>query len=86
MMNEQDQEQLEKNLNALPTMCLVNHPTEAEIVAIYKGQSGYYSTCVEDVEIANKAMNITPEQVQAMLIGSMFGWHVKGAHPDSHKK
>ena len=24
----------------------------------------------------------TPEQVEAMLVGSTFGWHVPGADPD----
>lgn len=34
----------------------------------------------------NKRAGVTPEQAEAMQIGSMFGWEVPGADPDMHRK
>lgn len=33
----------------------------------------------------NSRAGVTPEQAEAMQIGSMFGWEVPGADPDNHK-
>jgi hypothetical protein len=27
---------------------------------------------------------VTPAQIEAMMVGSMFGWHVPGANPDRY--
>ena len=32
----------------------------------------------------NKRARVTPEQAQAMEMGSMFGWEVPGANPDNY--
>jgi hypothetical protein len=36
-----------------------------------------------DVDAYNACNGVTVAQVQAMQVGSMFGWNVPGADPDS---
>ena len=47
---------------------------------------GYYSANPRlDLDRFNRNKGITPEQAEAMLIGSLFGWEVPGADPDIWK-
>ena len=84
--------QLQKNLAALPELVYIDNsdhrvPGAPKIIAVKRGESGYFpiqtSLSVEDL---NFPLNVTREQIEAMFIGSMFGWDVPGAHPDAHKK
>lgn len=76
--------QLEKNLSKLPDHCAAMHPTENFPILIKKGESGYYplSGNEENVDQYNKDRDVTPQQVEAMLAGSVFGFQVPGADPD----
>lgn len=74
-------------LAKLPPRCFVQIPGShgPRIVEIVRGVPGY-----SDVETALPAARLnaglpeppTPEQAEAMLFGSMFGWHLPEADPD----
>ena len=38
------------------------------------------------VEVFNRPLGVTPEQVEAMLAGSLFGWNCPAANPKSRNK
>ena len=83
----------------LPELCytMVSGNAPGERIGIIKrGESGYYltdfdskTTSKEIVEECvaefNKRLGVKPSQVEAMEIGSMFGWDVPGADPDKFK-
>lgn len=51
---------------------------------VVRGEIGHYPRphlTVEDAERFNAALGIDAATQQAMLVGSMFGWHVPGADP-----
>lgn len=90
--------QKERNLAKLPPVAFVDNPftdeartcrtysTEAPIIAIERGEMGFkpiYSR--KSADELNAAEGVTPEQRQAMLAGSMFGWHVPGADPEFYQ-
>ena len=67
-----------------PTWCFVPVPGGDEMVIVSDNVSGYSS--VPDGELkrwdsdkANAIIGVSDLQSRAMLIGSMFGWHVPGA-------
>jgi hypothetical protein len=82
--------------NKLPNLCFICIPERDPgdyIVAIRLGQSGCYATTYDTKNLAdaqrlvaqiNERLGITPQQVEYMRVGSMFGWDVPGANPD-HK-
>jgi len=70
----------------LPEQCAVVLPGHGGAIALVKrGERGYFSTnwTAEDMERYNNANNVTQKQINAMLMGSMFGWDVPGADPDN---
>lgn len=79
-------------LQKLPEKCVIG-PTEAKTLAIdvgyaiHRGIPGYTPVPSLNDEMAerfNKEWSVTPAQKEAMMIGSMFGWHVPGADPDNY--
>lgn len=74
-------------LAKLPPRCFASIPSSRgpRTVLIIRGVPGYTdmdtSITVHDLNSALPKPP-TPEQVEAMLVGSMFGWHVPGADPD----
>ena len=69
-------------LSKLPPRCFAQIPSTGEIVAIVRGEAGYRPVMtVQTVGQLNATLPDppTPEQVEAMLAGSMFGWHVSAA-------
>lgn len=69
-------------MNNLPEMCMSLLHGTGEPIIIKRGKSGYYPYH-GDPDDFNKSAGVTPAQVAAMEVGSMFGWHVPGADPDS---
>lgn len=83
------------NLARLPTLCYAlmdSREPGSRIVLIKAGESGYYKTDVdrptleldaarEIVDRLNSRLGVTPRQVEAMVCGSAFGWHVPGTDP-----
>ena len=60
-----------------------------------KGESGYYKTNIlsndrteaqKIVDGYNDKLGITKAQAEAMVAGSMFGWHVPAADPKNYDK
>lgn len=69
----------------LPASCYARHPSDESPIYIMFGMRGYYPIEREiDVDAENERFGVTPAQVEAMLVGSMFGWDVPGADPDKY--
>lgn len=85
-------------LAKLPLLCiayLACNPVGRRIVAIRRGERGYYPTNFDDshlteeeitdlVGVLNGRLGVTPREKEAMIVGSMFGWDMPGADPDCH--
>lgn len=76
--------------NELPETCFITLPGTGDLIILKRGETGYYRSEWEtgdrekNQEIAdyhNRKRGITPAQVEAMLVGSMFGFDVPGAKP-----
>ncbi len=68
----------------LPVRCYAQHPTTGETVLIIRGQLGYWpegGAATPEQLNAGLPSPPMPEQVVAMLAGSMFGWAVRGPDP-----
>lgn len=85
--------QFTKNMNALPELCYAIDPVTDRAVILQRGTSGYYPVDHDKFPFAkrdpaafvlqqNTAMQITDEQREAMIFGSMFGWDTPGADPE----
>ena len=69
-------------LSKLPPRCFAQLPSTGETIAIICGEAGYHPVVtVQTVEQLNASLPQppTPEQVEALLVGSIFGWHVPAA-------
>ncbi len=76
--------------NDLPETCLATLPSTGELIVLKRGETGYFRS---DWDTGNKAENkklaewhnhrcgITPAQVKAMQVGTMFGFDAPGADP-----
>ena len=82
-----------KLAEGLPEMCFSTLKTTGELICIKRGESGYYPSTwsstnkeenVEKADQLNEELGVTPEQRQAMEIGSMAGWNVPGADPANY--
>jgi hypothetical protein len=74
-----------RNLLQLPAQCAARYPGTKAPILIDRGVDGYTPLPAGlDVDAWNEGAKVTPQQVQAMLAGSMFGWHVPGADPSHY--
>lgn len=71
-------------LQKLPEMCLTRSKETGAVIAIRRGELGYYpiETHLTPEEF-NDRRGISAEQVEAMENGSVFGWEVPNADPDN---
>jgi hypothetical protein len=83
--------------NKLPELCYVKIPggePGRRVGIIKRGEAGYYLTDYDNskasqdvieefVDEMNEALGVSHEQATAMLVGSMWGWHLPGADPDA---
>ena len=82
---------------SLPEQCYIYVQTVNKIGIVKKGESGYYKTDLlecneikshtkakEFVDELNEQLGVTPAQREAMMAGSMFGWHTPAANPKSY--
>ena len=77
----------------LPEVCYSILPSTGDVIIIKHGESGYYRCeySTEDKafnrEFANDRnanLGVSKAQVEAMLAGSMYGWDVPAADPESY--
>lgn len=75
------------NFKKLPEFCYCYHPVTKHPIRIYRGTDGYAPPLYPEVwvEEINGNIGVTVEQEEAMLAGSMFGWHIPLADPDTYK-
>jgi hypothetical protein len=82
-----------KLAEGLPELCFSVLPRTGELICIKRGESGYYRSDwntddkEQNIELAdynNERLGVTPEQRQAMEVGSMAGWDVPGADPANY--
>lgn len=76
--------------NVLPETCFATSPDSGKLIVLKRGESGY---SFSDWETGDKTKNqeiadlyngkcgIAPAQVEAMQVGSIFGFHVPDANP-----
>ena len=73
----------------LPAQAYVLKSGSDEVILVKKGETGFYPTALrgdrEFVRGLNEKLNVTPAQAQAMMTGSLFGWHVPGADPAAYE-
>jgi hypothetical protein len=76
----------------LPRTCYATHPTDASLILLKRGETGYYPTegyslnnavptFDELADLLNERLGVTKAQRAAMEAGSLFGWHVPAADP-----
>lgn len=79
--------------SSLPAQCYSTLAGTGEVILVKKGESGYYKTDLDMgdraknralVEEYNQKLGVTKAQEAAMQAGSMFGWHVPAADPNSY--
>lgn len=71
----------------LPPLCYARQPETGATVLIVRGEPGYHPVETSlTPEQLNSALAVPPTgaQVEALLIGSMFGWQAAGADPVWH--
>jgi len=80
---DQEDARMLDNICKLPKLCYFTHDTDGPSFII-AGEGGYTPLWQEvDVDQLNTMLGVTAPQVKAMVAGSMFGWHLPCADPDS---
>ncbi|MCH5353645.1 MAG: hypothetical protein J1E06_09290 [Acutalibacter sp.] len=79
--------------SSLPSQCYGVLPGTGEVIIIKKGETGYYKTEINMgdqaqnatlVDEYNQKLGVSKAQAEAMLTGSMFGWHIPAADPKNY--
>ena len=78
----------------LPQFCYTLMPSSGELIRIERGRKGYEKASYgstsdpavnrKTADTRNREMGVTRAQEEAMLAGSLFGWHTKAADPRSY--
>lgn len=66
----------------LPETCYAHDLETGDPVLIFNGTSTRLPFHGVHVDTANELLGVTPQQREAMLIGSHFGWDSPGCDPD----
>jgi hypothetical protein len=72
------------HIRHLPLFCATRNLETGEPVLLQAGEKGYWPAPELDPDTYNRDMGVTPAQLAAMEIGSMFGWHVPGSFVEAH--
>jgi hypothetical protein len=91
--------QYAKNVDALPELCFAKSIMEDDVLVVIKrGERGYYpadmvkyplatgETNEQRVRRLNEKLGVTTAQRMAMVMGSVAGFDVGGAHPKEHRE
>ncbi len=79
--------------NELPETCFSTLPGDGKLIILKRGEKGYYPSDWETgskkenkliADTHNRRCGLNPAQVMAMQVGSMFGFDVPGANPQSY--
>lgn len=80
-------------LDALPEMAFIENARgiytgpdgTPPVIAVKRGEMGYHPIYTRaTADDLNAGRGVTPAQREAMLAGSMFGWHVPAADPSRY--
>lgn len=80
-----------KMVDGLPCSCYGYMPADPDLVTLLQcGQDGYWPTAFKGGKAKamelNTALGVTAAQMEAMMAGSLFGFHVKAADPKLYDK
>ena len=86
-----------KVANELPAECVVVAPGTGELGMIRRGEFGYHpmdtrrlvehgETVVAARDRLNQSLGVSKVQAEAMLAGSICGWHVPAADPANYNE
>lgn len=84
-----------KFAEGLPEMCFSTLQITGDLVCIKRGGCGYYPSewssddkeqNVEQADLLNEKLGVTPVQRMAMEIGALCGWDVPGADPKNYEE
>jgi hypothetical protein len=71
----------------LPEICYSTHSITGQVILIKRNESGYYPVdTILSADDLNKIAGVDKGQVEAMLVGSMFGFNVPGANPEYYNE
>ena len=79
--------------NDLPETCFTTLPGMGDLIILKRGETGYYRSDWETgdknqnqkiADLHNRQCGITPAQVMAMQVGSIAGFDVPGANPQTY--
>ena len=72
----------------LPEYCYTESEITGRAILIKRGIEGYFELQgnEQSAEELNVQLGVTAAEVEAMTLGSMFGWHVPGADPKLHEE
>ena len=75
----------------LPPIAYADNPKgvygTSPVIAVKRGEPGSYPIHTRlTADELNAAEGVTSAQREAMLTGSMFGWHLQGANPKFHEQ
>jgi hypothetical protein len=84
-MESEDIRATREAMKKLPDYCFAYHPVTNLAVKLVRGVAGYtpLDTFMDPVTL-NESLGVTKAQTEAMLAGSMFGWHIPAADPASY--
>lgn len=72
-------------LSKLPGIAFATLAVSGETIAICRGEQSYYRVqTTKTAEELNSMYGVSPAQAQAMLAGSMLGWHTPLADPERY--
>lgn len=91
-----DPAQLAANMAVLPELCFGRNTADESLVVIKRGEMGFYpvdaekyplpggETPEQQVTRMNAKMGVSPAQRRAMELGSVFGFDLPIANPETH--
>jgi hypothetical protein len=79
-----------ESTNKLPDFCFCLHNIDNTVILVKRGEIGYfpYNDGMHKgqamVDELNAGLEVTKAQAEAMGMGSMFGWDIPAANPESY--